>query len=49
MKAAKVNISPLEDETGELITGNKEVAETLNKYFVSVFVVEDTKASQEYK
>ncbi|XP_067870054.1 zinc finger protein 585A-like [Heterodontus francisci] len=39
---AKVNIGPLETETAEIIMGNKEMAETLNKYFVSVFTVEDT-------
>ena len=38
---AKVNIGPFEDEKGDAITGN-EMAEALNRYFVSVFTVEDT-------
>ena len=39
---AKVNIGPLEDEKGDVITGNEEMAEALNRYFVSVFTVGDT-------
>ena len=39
---AKVNIGPLEDEKGDVITGNEKMAEALNRYFVLVFTVEDT-------
>ena len=39
---AKVNIGPLEDEKGDVITGNEKMAEALNRYFVSIFTVEDT-------
>ena len=39
---AKVNVGPLEDEKGDLIMGNEEMAEALNKFFVSVFTVEVT-------
>ena len=39
---AKVNIGPLEDKRGDLIPGKEEMAEALNRYFVSVFTVEDT-------
>eukprot|EP00061_Rhincodon_typus_P012566 g38384.t1 len=38
---AKVNSDPLENEKGDLIIGNEEIAEALNRYFVSVFTVED--------
>ena len=39
---AKVNIGTLEDEKGDVITGNEKMAEALNRYFMSVFTVEDT-------
>ena len=39
---AKVNIGPLEDEKGDVITGNEKMAEALNRYFVSAYIVEDT-------
>ena len=39
---AKVNIGPLADEKGDVITGNEKMAEVLKRYFVSVFTVEDT-------
>ena len=39
---AKVNIGPLEHEKGNVITGNEEMAEALNRYFVSDFTVEVT-------
>jgi len=39
---AKVNIGPLEDEKGDVITGNEKMSEAVNRYFVSVFTVEDT-------
>eukprot|EP00061_Rhincodon_typus_P011696 g36916.t1 len=35
-------MGPLEDEKGDEISGNEEIAETLNRYFVSVFTVKDT-------
>ena len=41
-RVAKLNIGPLEDEKGDVITGNEKMAKTLNRYFVSVFTVEDT-------
>jgi len=37
----KSNVGPLQSETGEVITGNKEMAEELMFYFVSVFTKED--------
>eukprot|EP00061_Rhincodon_typus_P004674 g23153.t1 len=37
----KVNIGPLDDEKVDLIMGNEEIAEVLNRYFMSVFTVED--------
>eukprot|EP00061_Rhincodon_typus_P005193 g24425.t1 len=37
-----VNISPLEDEKGDLILGNGEMVEVLFRYFVLVFTVEGT-------
>eukprot|EP00061_Rhincodon_typus_P018197 g47268.t1 len=37
-----MDIGQLENDTGELGMGNKEMAEELNKYFASVFMVEDT-------
>ena len=40
-RVAKVNIGPLEDEKEDVITGNEKMAEALNRYFVSVFTVED--------
>ena len=43
---AIVNVGPLEDERGELIMGNEDIAETLNTFFVSVFTVEDTNSFQ---
>lgn len=42
-RVAKVNVGPLEGETGELLVGNMEMAKALNEYFVSVFTIEDTK------
>eukprot|EP00061_Rhincodon_typus_P003140 g19387.t1 len=39
---AKVNISPLEDEKGDLIMGNEGITEALNKYFMLFFTLEDT-------
>ncbi|XP_072426477.1 protein FRG1 isoform X1 [Chiloscyllium punctatum] len=41
-KMIKTKIGPLKTETGEYITGNKEMAEELNSYFRSVFTGEDT-------
>ena len=39
---AQVNIGPLEDEKGDLIIGDEDMAEELNRFFGSVFTVEDT-------
>ncbi|GCB63140.1 hypothetical protein scyTo_0000118 [Scyliorhinus torazame] len=41
-RVAKVNIGPLEDEKGDLKMGDEEMAEELNRFFGSVFTVEDT-------
>ena len=41
-RVAKLNIGPLEDEKGDLIIGDEEMAEELNRFFGSVFTVEDT-------
>ena len=41
-RVAKVNIGPLEDEKGDLIIGDEDMAEELNRFFGSVFTVEDT-------
>ena len=35
-------MGPLKADTGEIIMGNKEMAEELNRYFGSVFTKEDT-------
>ena len=35
-------LDPWRTRGGELIVGNEDMAETLNKFFVSVFTVEDT-------
>jgi len=40
-RVAQVNIDPLEDERGNLITGNEEKAEASSRYFGPVFTVED--------
>ena len=47
MREAKICIGPLENEAGEVIIGNKEMAEELNSYFASVFTVEDTSGMPE--
>ena len=41
-RVAKSNVAPLKADTGEIIKGNKEMAEELNRYFGSVFTKEDT-------
>ncbi|XP_055486669.1 uncharacterized protein LOC129693972 [Leucoraja erinacea] len=41
-RIAKSNVGPLKADTGEIIMGNKEMAEELNRYFGSVFTKEDT-------
>uniref|UniRef100_UPI00398EB4CB uncharacterized protein isoform X1 n=1 Tax=Pristiophorus japonicus TaxID=55135 RepID=UPI00398EB4CB len=41
-RLVKTNVGPLQSDSGELITGNKEMADQLNKYFGSVFTKEDT-------
>ena len=40
-REAKVDIGPLQNDAGNLVMGDKEIAEELNKYFASVFTVED--------
>ena len=37
----KMNVGPLQSETGEFIRGNKEMLEELNLYFIHVFLCED--------
>ena len=38
-----MSVGPLESDNGELIVEDKEVADEINKYFSSVFTVEDLK------
>ena len=40
-QAAKINVGSLLNETDELITANKEMVDMLNKFYASVFTVED--------
>ncbi|XP_055502086.1 uncharacterized protein LOC129703542 [Leucoraja erinacea] len=40
-RLVKTNVGPLQSETGELIMGNKDMADQLNNYFCSVFTKED--------
>ena len=40
-KPIKNNISPLKDSDGNLVTKDSEKAELMNKYFTSVFTIED--------
>ena len=40
-KLVKTNVGPLQLESGELIMGNKAMADQLNKYFGSDFTKED--------
>eukprot|EP00061_Rhincodon_typus_P008370 g30913.t1 len=40
-------MGPLKNETGEAVMGNKEIEEELNKYFASVFSMEDTSSVPE--
>jgi Reverse transcriptase (RNA-dependent DNA polymerase) len=37
----KVTVGPLKNQSGEIITDNKIAADVMNKYFASVFTVED--------
>ena len=37
----RVSIGPIKNSLGELVTGEKEMAEELNKFFGSVFTEED--------
>uniref|UniRef100_A0A4W3J856 Reverse transcriptase domain-containing protein n=1 Tax=Callorhinchus milii TaxID=7868 RepID=A0A4W3J856_CALMI len=39
---ARVNVGPLQAETGGIIIGDKDMTESLNKYFSTVFTIEDT-------
>ena len=48
LKRKKVRcVGPLENENGELILDNKEMTDEMNKYFSSVFTMEDTKHSSD--
>ena len=38
---SKTKIGPLKDSTGTIVTNDKQTADLLNKYFVSVFTKED--------
>lgn len=40
-KSATVSVRPLENEAGELTTGNKEMTDTLHQMFEPVFTVSD--------
>ncbi|XP_072361026.1 uncharacterized protein [Scyliorhinus torazame] len=40
-REAKVDIGPLQNDAGNLVMGDQEIAEELNKYFASVFTVEN--------
>ncbi|XP_059843926.1 uncharacterized protein LOC132404008 [Hypanus sabinus] len=41
-KIVKNNVGPLKNELGEIVMGNREMAEEFNEYFRSVFNKEDT-------
>ena len=38
---SKTKLGPLKDPTGKIVTDDKQTADLLNKYFVSVFTKED--------
>ena len=40
-KPIKSSIGPLKDEQGRIISGDKEMAEIMNKFFTSVYTIED--------
>ena len=40
---SRPGVGPLKDEEGKMISGDKEMAEMLNEFFVSVFTREDTR------
>ena len=44
LKIVKDSIGPLEINIGAVISNNKEMAESLNEYFSTVFTLEDTNA-----
>eukprot|EP00061_Rhincodon_typus_P005356 g24764.t1 len=44
-----MDIGSLENEAGEVVMGNKEMAEELNRYFASVFTVEDNSSISEHQ
>ena len=46
-KPIKNNISPLRDSEGNLVTSDLEKAELMNKYFTSVFTIEDPSTNPE--
>uniref|UniRef100_A0A4W3J087 Reverse transcriptase domain-containing protein n=1 Tax=Callorhinchus milii TaxID=7868 RepID=A0A4W3J087_CALMI len=41
-RLSKVNVGPLQAEMGGIIVEDKDMAESLNKYFATVFTLEDT-------
>ncbi|XP_072107366.1 uncharacterized protein [Mobula birostris] len=42
-RQVRVDIGPIENDTGEIVMGDEEIAEELNKYFASVFTEEDSR------
>ncbi|XP_072885546.1 uncharacterized protein [Hemitrygon akajei] len=40
-RQVRVDIGPIENDAGDIVMGDKEVAEELNEYFASVFTEED--------
>lgn len=41
-RQARVDIGPLENDAGEIVMGNKEMADELNHCFAPVFTLENT-------
>ena len=39
---SRVGVGPLKDEAGSRVSGDREMADLLNKFFASVFTSEDT-------
>ena len=39
---SRVGVGPLKDEAGSRVSGDREMADLLNKFFASVFTREDT-------
>ena len=40
---SRAGVGPLKDQEGRMVNGDKEMAELLNSFFVSVFTREDTR------